>query len=227
MVRVHAAVVEEYPAFTGMPDCKACGDLAGNARPATWRSLQFVAGGTGRDMMPLPELAGWRRERMPGLPDTAWFELGPDWLCEVLSPSTAREDRVEKLPIYASFGVRRVWLIDPTLRTLEAYEDCAGKWLLLAAFENDNQVSIVPSTPSRSISRVCGRIDREGAEPLRLIHQGVSPSPHAEKAAAPSIRTPPARAARAPRPVSPPRAAACDRSTRDPARCARRNRRRR
>jgi Uma2 family endonuclease len=92
----------------------------------------------------VPDLAGWRRERMPRLPDTAWFEVGPDWLCEVLSPSTAREDRVEKLPLYASFGVCHIWLIDPTLRTLEAYENREGKWLLLAALENDNQVSIAP-----------------------------------------------------------------------------------
>lgn len=81
---------------------------------------------------------------MQRLPDTAWFELAPDWLCEVLSPSTAREDWVEKLPIYASFGVGHVWLIDRTLRTLEAYENREGKWLLLAAFENDDQVSIPP-----------------------------------------------------------------------------------
>jgi Uma2 family endonuclease len=92
----------------------------------------------------VPDLAGWRRSRMPRLPDTAWFELAPDWLCEVLSPSTAKGDRVEKLPIYASFGVGHVWLIDPTLRTLEAFENREGKWLLLAAFENDNQVSILP-----------------------------------------------------------------------------------
>jgi Uma2 family endonuclease len=50
----------------------------------------------------VPDLAGWRRERMRSLPDTAWFELAPDWVCEVLSPGTARLDRVEKLPIYAA-----------------------------------------------------------------------------------------------------------------------------
>jgi Uma2 family endonuclease len=92
----------------------------------------------------VPDLAGWRRERMPSLPNTAWFELAPDWVCEILSPSTARIDRVEKLPIYANAGVNHAWLIDPDLRTLEAYENQNGKWLLLAAFENDDRVRIPP-----------------------------------------------------------------------------------
>jgi Uma2 family endonuclease len=92
----------------------------------------------------VPDLAGWRRERLPALPETAWFELAPDWVCEVLSPSTARVDRVEKLPIYAAAGVRHAWLIDPDLRTLEAFENHDGRWLLLAARENDNPIELPP-----------------------------------------------------------------------------------
>ena len=92
----------------------------------------------------VPDLAGWRRERMPKLPDTAWFEIAPDWLCEVLSPSTARTDRVEKLPIYAQAGVVHVWLVDPDLRTLEVFENRDGHWLLLATFKDDDRVSIAP-----------------------------------------------------------------------------------
>jgi len=92
----------------------------------------------------VPDLAGWRRERMPRLPETAWFELAPDWVCEVLSPGTARLDRVEKLPIYAGSIVRHAWLVDPDIRTLEAYENQDGRWLLLKVFENDNPVSIAP-----------------------------------------------------------------------------------
>ena len=49
----------------------------------------------------VPDLAGWRVERMPELPTAAFFELAPDWICEVLSPSTAAEDRADKMPIYA------------------------------------------------------------------------------------------------------------------------------
>ena len=81
---------------------------------------------------------------MPALPETAWLDIPPDLICEVLSPTTARVDRVTKLPLYASFGVQHAWLIDPDIRTLEAFENQAGKWLLLATFENDDKVRIAP-----------------------------------------------------------------------------------
>jgi len=55
----------------------------------------------------VPDLAGWRRERMPTLPDAAWFELAPDWVCEALSPGTMRFDRIQKMPIYSIFTSRR------------------------------------------------------------------------------------------------------------------------
>ena len=80
----------------------------------------------------VPDLAGWRRERMPELPDVSFFELPPDWVCEVLSPSTERLDRVKKLPIYAEVGVRHAWLAAPLVKTLEVYRlDATGRWLLL------------------------------------------------------------------------------------------------
>ena len=69
----------------------------------------------------VPDLAGWRRERMPTVPDVAAFELAPDWLCEVLSPSTVAVDRVRKMPVYAREGVTHVWLVDPLARTLEVF----------------------------------------------------------------------------------------------------------
>lgn len=69
----------------------------------------------------IPDLAGWRIERMPELPDTAYFSLAPDWACEVLSKSTERLDRDEKLRYYAEHGVRHVWLLDPVDQRLEVY----------------------------------------------------------------------------------------------------------
>ena len=81
----------------------------------------------------VPDIAGWRRERLPSMPSTAFFELVPDWLCEIASPSTARYDRHTKLPAYERHGVPFVWLIDPVARWLEvhALEDgayaCAGR----------------------------------------------------------------------------------------------------
>lgn len=92
----------------------------------------------------VPDLAGWRRERMPRLPDIAWFDLVPDWVCEILSPSTARLDRAEKLPVYAAEGVRHCWLVDPDLRTLEVFQNEGGRWLLLAVLEDQAEVGQPP-----------------------------------------------------------------------------------
>lgn len=68
-----------------------------------------------------PDIAGWRAERMPALPNTAHFELAPDWVCEVLSKSTEWIDRFKKLPVYARHGVSNLWLVDPIAKTLEVY----------------------------------------------------------------------------------------------------------
>jgi hypothetical protein len=67
----------------------------------------------------VPDLAGWRRERMRAMPRQAFFTLAPDWVCEVLSPSTERADRGRKLRIYAEAGVAHVWFLKPADRTLE------------------------------------------------------------------------------------------------------------
>ncbi len=70
----------------------------------------------------VPDLAGWRRERLPVLPDDVPFSTVPDWVCEVLSPSTRSKDREIKMPLFARYGVPHVWLIDPKIYTLETYE---------------------------------------------------------------------------------------------------------
>jgi len=93
----------------------------------------------------VPDLAGWRRDRMPALPETAWFELSPDWVCEILSPSTARTDRAVKMPVYAREGVGHLWLVDPDARILEVYalrED--GHWLLLDTLKDVDAVRQPP-----------------------------------------------------------------------------------
>jgi Uma2 family endonuclease len=69
----------------------------------------------------VPDIAGWRRARMPELPETAYFTLAPEWICEVLSKSTEDFDRNEKMPIYAREGVQHAWLVDPVARTVEVY----------------------------------------------------------------------------------------------------------
>ena len=79
----------------------------------------------------VPDLAGWRLERMPVVPRDAYFTLVPDWVCEVLSRSTGAIDRSKKLPVYARAGVRHVWLIDALRRTLEVLRLDAGRWTVL------------------------------------------------------------------------------------------------
>jgi Uma2 family endonuclease len=92
----------------------------------------------------VPDLAGWRRERMPALPETAFFSLAPDWVCEVLSPSTAQIDRVDKLPIYAAHGVGHAWLVDPQAQTLEVFALHEGHWRLESAFKGADEVGAPP-----------------------------------------------------------------------------------
>ncbi|MCM8610533.1 Uma2 family endonuclease [Accumulibacter sp.] len=92
----------------------------------------------------VPDVAGWRRERLPRLPETAGFDLAPDWVCEILSPATARVDRAEKLPIYAAHGVQHAWLVDPDLRILDVLENRGGQWLLLAVLEDEAAVAQPP-----------------------------------------------------------------------------------
>jgi Uma2 family endonuclease len=92
----------------------------------------------------VPDLAGWRRARMPELPDAAAFELSPDWVCEVLSPSTAAVDRAEKMPIYAREQVLHLWLVDPIAQTLEAYGLEGDRWTLLGTWRDDARVRVEP-----------------------------------------------------------------------------------
>lgn len=93
----------------------------------------------------VPDLAGWRRERMPEMPvDLAYFVLAPDWLCEVLSASTASLDRKEKLPIYAQQGVSHVWLVDPIIQTVEVLLLDGETYRVLRVEGGDSKVRIPP-----------------------------------------------------------------------------------
>ncbi|MEO0798951.1 MAG: Uma2 family endonuclease [Pseudomonadota bacterium] len=96
------------------------------------------------DNVLVPDIAGWRRARLTELPDTAYFTLPPDWVCEVLSPSTMRIDRTDKLKIYAEFGVGHAWYVDPDARTLEVFTLVDGKWQLEASFKDDAPVTAPP-----------------------------------------------------------------------------------
>ena len=91
----------------------------------------------------VPDIAGWRREHMPELPDAAAFELAPDWVCETLSSNPAHV-RVKKMPIYARENVGHVWLLDPRVKTLEAFRLETGRWVLLGTWEGVTRVRVEP-----------------------------------------------------------------------------------
>ncbi|MFZ4403859.1 MAG: Uma2 family endonuclease [Pseudobdellovibrionaceae bacterium] len=92
----------------------------------------------------VPDIAGWRRERMPQVPEEAFFSLAPDWICEVLSPSTAGLDRAKKMPLYAHQGVKHFWLVDPITKTLEVYKNDHALWTLVHTYMNNEKVCAVP-----------------------------------------------------------------------------------
>jgi Uma2 family endonuclease len=92
----------------------------------------------------VPDLAGWRRERMPEYPDTSGCTFVPDWVCEIQSPGNARYDRVVKLPKYAHYGVAHVWLVDPTHKTLEVLRLEDDHWLIAGNYGGDDVVRAEP-----------------------------------------------------------------------------------
>lgn len=92
----------------------------------------------------VPDLTGWRRERLDALPREAFVTVPPDWVCEVLSPSTEGFDRVQKLTIYARAGVRHTWLVNPDQRTLEVLRLGSDGWIRVAAHQDDERVRAEP-----------------------------------------------------------------------------------
>jgi Uma2 family endonuclease len=117
----------------------------GRGGPGGWWILDEPELHLSRDVL-VPDLAGWRRSRMPRLPETAYFPLAPDWICEVLSPSTVALDRAKKLKIYAREQVAHAWLVDPLARTLEVLRLEAGRWTILATHAESDVVRADPFT---------------------------------------------------------------------------------
>ena len=93
----------------------------------------------------VPDIAAWRRARLPALPAAAYLTLAPDWVCEVLSPSAEKLDRGQKLRVYAREGVSHMWLIDPLRQTLEVLAlDRRGQWAQRGVLEGSAVVRAEP-----------------------------------------------------------------------------------
>lgn len=115
----------------------------GKGGPGGWIILFEPELHLGADIL-VPDLAGWRRERMPETPLEPYLTLAPDWLCEVLSPSTSAFDRKKKLPVYAREGVRHVWLVDPTTKTLEVLRLDGETFRIAAVASEDDKGRFEP-----------------------------------------------------------------------------------
>jgi Uma2 family endonuclease len=115
----------------------------GRGGPGGWWILGEPELHLGGDVL-VPDWAGWRRSRMPRVPETAYFPLAPDWVCEILSPSTATIDRSKKLRIFAREGVAHTWLIDPIARTLEVMRLENARWTILGTHVGSEVVRVEP-----------------------------------------------------------------------------------
>lgn len=116
----------------------------GRGGPGDWIILFEPEIHVGDDIV-APDLAGWRRDRLQLVPDAAFISVTPDWVCEVLSPSTERFDRAFKLPLYSQWGIKHVWLVHPRHRTLEIYRlHSGGMWTLVAVYEDQDHVRAEP-----------------------------------------------------------------------------------
>jgi Uma2 family endonuclease len=115
----------------------------GPAAPGGWWILPEPELHFGDDVL-VPDWAGWRRERLSVLEDVPFFTLAPDWVCEILSPSTGRIDRSRKMRHYAADAVASLWLVDPLQQTLEIYRLEGGRWVVVGTHAGDEIVRAEP-----------------------------------------------------------------------------------
>lgn len=119
-------------------------DDDGYGGPGGWWIFVEVDVALGRHDIVRPDLAGWRRERLPNPGEQRPIGIVPDWACEVLSPSTAARDKVQKRNLYAQHGIRYCWLVDVDARTLEAFELERGRWVLVGTYGEEQRAAIAP-----------------------------------------------------------------------------------
>ena len=115
----------------------------GNGGPGGWIIIDVPELHLGPHVV-VPDLAGWKRERLIGREEGAWFDEVPDWICEILSPATEIYDRGDKRKIYADHGVDFLWLLDPRIRNLEVFGRVEKSWLLINSYSGSEPVSAPP-----------------------------------------------------------------------------------
>jgi len=134
----HASAISRLATRLARFDDPEAGD------PGGWVILREPELHLGADIA-VPNLVGWRRERMPEIPiDLAYFVLAPDWCCEVLSPGTEKLDRGEKAEIYAENGVSHYWLVNPDLQTVEVLRLDGPTYRIVRVFRGSEPVRMEP-----------------------------------------------------------------------------------
>lgn len=116
----------------------------GRRGPGGWWILAAVEAQLAADQIHRPDLAGWRRERLPTLPDTSPVLLRPDWVCEILSPSNSTNDTIKKLRTYHRAGIPHYWILDPMNRSLTVYRWAEPGYLVVLAVESGERVHAEP-----------------------------------------------------------------------------------
>jgi len=119
-------------------------DDDGHGGPGGWWIFVEVDVAFGPHDVVRPDVAGWRRERLPRPAEQRPIEVTPDWICEILSPSTSARDRVTKRDLYAAHGVSHYWIVDVDARTLEAFSLHEGRWMLEGNFDESATARIRP-----------------------------------------------------------------------------------
>jgi Uma2 family endonuclease len=117
--------------------------VLGRGGPGGWWILEEPEALFYRNRL-IPDLTGWRKERMPKIPKDSIFDIVPDWVCEVISEGSRKMDRKIKPPIYLHSGVKHMWVVEPEARTLEIYRATENGWLLLDSYSDDDQVKAEP-----------------------------------------------------------------------------------
>lgn len=136
----HSRVQRSLARFIGGP----FDDDDGRGGPGGWWIFVEIDVALGPHDIVRPDLAGWRRERLPEPGDQRPISVVPDWVCEVLSPSTATRDKVHKRNLYAECGIPHYWMVDVDARTLEAFQLENGRWVLIGSYADDASVVIAP-----------------------------------------------------------------------------------
>jgi hypothetical protein len=115
----------------------------GNGGPGGWVIIDEPELHLGPHVV-VPDVAGWKRERLVGKTDGPWIDVAPDWACEVLSASTRTWDKRDKMRIYATYQVPHLWHLDPVTRFLEVFRRQDQNWLLIETYAADDLVSAPP-----------------------------------------------------------------------------------